>query len=226
LHRWVPSESAKALLETIFSADSFPTFSVRTQLAQQLSIDARQVQIWFQNRRQRERLKAGKLAQPPPALPHSLAAAEAALSSCGNTGACGSGAGSTAPVGSGSSISGGGSGGGCGSTNAASASSDQGAGPREADTQASSASDAAATSSQTLHETVAAEVGPLDVRQVADAASSISRRHSRSTHSREEERPMSRARLRGTSFHPRGEQTMRAGMRGAYQAARALGLMP
>jgi len=223
LHRWVPSESAKALLETIFSADSFPTFSVRTQLAQQLSIDARQVQIWFQNRRQRERLKAGKLAQPPPALPHSLAAAEAALSSCGNTGACGSGAGSTAPVGSGSSISGGsggsgsgGSGGGCGSTNAASASSDQGAGPREADTQASSASDAAATSSQTLHETVAAEVGPLDVR----------RRHSRSTHSREEERPMSRARLRGTSFHPRGEQTMRAGMRGAYQAARALGLMP
>lgn len=46
--RWVPSDSAKALLETIFSADSFPTFTVRSQLAQQLGIDARQVQIWFQ----------------------------------------------------------------------------------------------------------------------------------------------------------------------------------
>ena len=46
--RWVPSDSAKALLETIFSADSFPTFSVRTQLARQLGVDARQIQIWFQ----------------------------------------------------------------------------------------------------------------------------------------------------------------------------------
>lgn len=58
--RWVPSDQAKNLLETIFTADSFPTFSVRTQLAHQLGIDARQVQIWFQNRRQRERLLAGK----------------------------------------------------------------------------------------------------------------------------------------------------------------------
>ena len=57
--RWSPSDDAKALLETIFTADSFPTFSVRSQLAEQLGIDARQVQIWFQNRRQRERLKTG-----------------------------------------------------------------------------------------------------------------------------------------------------------------------
>jgi len=55
--RWTPSEDAKALLETIFSADSFPTFTVRNQLAEQLGIDSRQVQIWFQNRRQRERIK-------------------------------------------------------------------------------------------------------------------------------------------------------------------------
>ena len=55
--RWTPSEDAKALLETIFSADSFPTFTVRNQLAEQLGIDSRQVQIWFQNRRQRERSK-------------------------------------------------------------------------------------------------------------------------------------------------------------------------
>ena len=55
--RWTPSEDAKALLETIFSAYSFPTFTVRNQLAEQLGIDSRQVQIWFQNRRQRERSK-------------------------------------------------------------------------------------------------------------------------------------------------------------------------
>ena len=53
--RWTPSEEAKSLLETIFSADSFPTFAVRSQLAEQLGVDTRQIQIWFQNRRQRER---------------------------------------------------------------------------------------------------------------------------------------------------------------------------
>ena len=60
--RWTPSEDATALLEKVFSADSFPTFAVRSQLAEQLSIDSRQVQIWFQNRRQRERLKTGSHA--------------------------------------------------------------------------------------------------------------------------------------------------------------------
>ena len=60
--RWTPSEDAKALLEKVFAADSFPTFAVRSQLAEQLSIDSRQVQIWFQNRRQRERLKTGSHA--------------------------------------------------------------------------------------------------------------------------------------------------------------------
>lgn len=59
--RWVPTDSAKALLETIFKADSFPKFTVRQSLATQLGIDARQVQIWFQNRRQRERSKMGKM---------------------------------------------------------------------------------------------------------------------------------------------------------------------
>jgi len=57
--RWTPSADAKALLETIFSADAFPTFAVRSKLAGQLGIDTRQVQIWFQNRRQRERIKTG-----------------------------------------------------------------------------------------------------------------------------------------------------------------------
>ncbi len=59
--RWTPTEEAKALLETVFSADAFPSFAVRMKLAEQLSIDSRQVQIWFQNRRQRQRLKEGSL---------------------------------------------------------------------------------------------------------------------------------------------------------------------
>ena len=42
--RWTPTETDKALLETIFVADSFPTFSVRKQLAEQLNVDSRQVQ--------------------------------------------------------------------------------------------------------------------------------------------------------------------------------------
>ena len=38
--RWTPSEDATALLEKVFSADSFPTLAVRSQLAEQLSIDS------------------------------------------------------------------------------------------------------------------------------------------------------------------------------------------
>ena len=47
--RWTPSEEAKAILEAVFAADSFPTFAVRNQLAEQLKIDSRQVQIWCQD---------------------------------------------------------------------------------------------------------------------------------------------------------------------------------
>lgn len=70
--RWTPSDDAKALLETIFSADAFPTFAVRSKLAAQLGIDGRQVQIWFQNRRQRERTKTidSKSADSDGEAPH------------------------------------------------------------------------------------------------------------------------------------------------------------
>lgn len=63
--RFLPDQNQRHLLETIFSADSFPTYTVRLQLAQQLGIEARQVQIWFQNRRQRERLRVGKVSVQP-----------------------------------------------------------------------------------------------------------------------------------------------------------------
>lgn len=74
--RWTPSEAGKALLETIFKADSFPACAVRQQIAAELGVDSRQVQIWFQNRRQRQkrdRAAAGPAdisktgAHPPPA---------------------------------------------------------------------------------------------------------------------------------------------------------------
>ena len=57
--RWTPTETDKALLETIFVADSFPTFSVRKQLAEQLNVDSRQVQ------------KRGISNGPPPILTRS-----------------------------------------------------------------------------------------------------------------------------------------------------------
>jgi len=56
--RWTPPASALALLETIYRADSVPTLAVRNQIAHELSIDPRQVQIWFQNRRQRSKREA------------------------------------------------------------------------------------------------------------------------------------------------------------------------
>ena len=64
--RWTPTDQQKGILETVFAADSFPSFALRKQLAEQLAIEPRQVQIWFQNRRQRERLKGSAVAQPPP----------------------------------------------------------------------------------------------------------------------------------------------------------------
>ena len=77
--RWTPTETDKALLETIFVADSFPTFSVRKRLAEQLNVDSRQVQIWFQNRRQRERVRQARRRarrrRPSPATRRLLASA-------------------------------------------------------------------------------------------------------------------------------------------------------
>ena len=67
--RWVPG---KVLLESIFEKETFPPRSVRLKLAAHLGVEARQVQVWFQNRRQklkrdkqRTSAAAGTTTPPP-----------------------------------------------------------------------------------------------------------------------------------------------------------------
>lgn len=53
--RWNLRESDLRLLEAAFSMDNFPSSFVRQRLANELNVSCRQVQVWFQNRRQRAR---------------------------------------------------------------------------------------------------------------------------------------------------------------------------
>jgi len=52
--RWVLSDEAKRALEAVYNERRFPTLAMREELAQELGGSLRQVQVWFQNRRQRD----------------------------------------------------------------------------------------------------------------------------------------------------------------------------
>ncbi|KAJ7779010.1 hypothetical protein B0H16DRAFT_1878626 [Mycena metata] len=54
------------VLEGIFKRDKYPTAALRTELASQLNMTARGVQVWFQNRRAKEKTKAAKGALEAP----------------------------------------------------------------------------------------------------------------------------------------------------------------
>jgi len=54
-HRWNITRDSLQLLEQAFAIDKFPSLFVRQHLASELKVSTRQVQVWFQNRRQRER---------------------------------------------------------------------------------------------------------------------------------------------------------------------------
>jgi len=45
----------RMLLESIFQTDPYPNFQLRTELGKKLSMNPRKVQIWFQNRRMKEK---------------------------------------------------------------------------------------------------------------------------------------------------------------------------
>ena len=49
--------TARDALETLYAANPFPDMAARLALANEVNIDARQVQIWFQNKRQRVRIQ-------------------------------------------------------------------------------------------------------------------------------------------------------------------------
>lgn len=71
LSRWQIGNGSLSVLEQVYQMDPFPGLDARRELAKQLSVSPRQVQVWFQNKRQRER-------RPPPApelLPGPVAAA-------------------------------------------------------------------------------------------------------------------------------------------------------
>lgn len=53
--RWNIPQSALLILERVFALERFPAQDLRQRLAQDLDVTPRQVQVWFQNRRQRER---------------------------------------------------------------------------------------------------------------------------------------------------------------------------
>ena len=51
------SDAARDALERLYAANPFPDTAARLALANEVNIDARQVQVWFQNKRQRVRIQ-------------------------------------------------------------------------------------------------------------------------------------------------------------------------
>mmetsp|Transcript_49798 Transcript_49798/g.166407 ORF Transcript_49798/g.166407 Transcript_49798/m.166407 type:complete len:233 (-) Transcript_49798:355-1053(-) len=62
--RWAPTPAQLSVLHMSYALDKFPSMSSRTDLANRLGVSPRQVQIWHQNMRQKER-KSAKALQPP-----------------------------------------------------------------------------------------------------------------------------------------------------------------
>ena len=53
--RWTVTVSQGKLLETVFETDKYPSKLLRQRLAQDIGrVSERQIQVWFQNRRQRK----------------------------------------------------------------------------------------------------------------------------------------------------------------------------
>jgi len=67
--RWNIPKHALTTLEQVFTRDKFPTVDTRKNLASELKVTPRQVQVWFQNKRQRSLkppVKAGSTEQQQP----------------------------------------------------------------------------------------------------------------------------------------------------------------
>jgi len=62
--RWAPTDAQRAMLEASYKINEFPDLEARSFLARELGIEARQVQVWFQNRRQKERTRNNIAPRP------------------------------------------------------------------------------------------------------------------------------------------------------------------
>lgn len=97
IYRWSVQARARSLLERSFETDPYPRMDARTRIANQLKVTQRQVQIWFQNRRQREqrqcdqrtvderkraRASSSQLQIPPECMPPRPAASTPSLPGC------------------------------------------------------------------------------------------------------------------------------------------------
>ncbi|EOD17576.1 hypothetical protein EMIHUDRAFT_243970 [Emiliania huxleyi CCMP1516] len=68
--RWIVDGQSRVFLEQVFASDQFPSRHLRTQLADKLSVTARQVQVWFQNRRQKaKKIRVGCVRKRQPRVP-------------------------------------------------------------------------------------------------------------------------------------------------------------
>ncbi|KAH6914325.1 hypothetical protein BKA70DRAFT_662667 [Coprinopsis sp. MPI-PUGE-AT-0042] len=61
-HRKRTTSAQLKVLETVFKTDTKPNATKRNDLAQQLDMTARGVQVWFQNRRAKEKTRSAKIA--------------------------------------------------------------------------------------------------------------------------------------------------------------------
>ena len=62
--RWAPSDAQRLTLETAYANSAFPDLVARQSLANELNIEARQVQVWFQNRRQKAKKNGAAAIMP------------------------------------------------------------------------------------------------------------------------------------------------------------------
>merc|ERR1712070_845362 len=50
--RWQIASGSLSMLESVYAVEPFPGLDTRRELARKLNVSARQVQVWFQNKRQ------------------------------------------------------------------------------------------------------------------------------------------------------------------------------
>jgi len=83
LPRWNINRSALYVLEQVFDLEKFPSHHMRQRLAADLAVTPRQVQVWFQNRRQRERNNCRPGEQPSTSLDSVSSGCTEAMESAG-----------------------------------------------------------------------------------------------------------------------------------------------